>query len=84
MRSFSEKGRENWSSSSFMKNCRTAVNALLDDKENDSFRRFNYRTSEKVYKEFLLYTIGRNINKYYRFLHDKIQKFEGKKEEKVA
>ena len=55
-----------------------------DIKENDSFRRFNYRTSEKVYKEFMLYAIGRNINKYHRFLHDKIQKFEGKTEEKAA
>ena len=55
-----------------------------DTKENDSFRRFNYRTSEKVYKEFMLYAIGRNINKYPRFLHDKIQKFEEKTEEKTA
>ena len=38
-----------------------------DIKENDSFRRFNYRTVEKVYKEFMLYAIGRNINKYHRF-----------------
>ena len=55
-----------------------------DIKENDGFRRFNYRTAEKVYKEFILYAIGRNINKYHRFLHDKIKKFEGKTEEKVA
>ena len=55
-----------------------------DIKENDNFRRFNYRTSEKVYKEFMLYAIGRNINKYHRFLHDEIQKFEGKTEKKTA
>lgn len=55
-----------------------------DIKENDSFRRFHYRTSEKVYKEFLLYAIGRNRNKYHRFLHDEIKKFEGKREEKAA
>ena len=55
-----------------------------DIKENDSFRRFNYRTTEKVYKEFMLYAIGRNLNKYHRFLHDKIQKYEGKTEEKTA
>ena len=55
-----------------------------DIKENDSFRQFNYRTAEKVYKEFMLYAIGRNINKYHRFLHDKIKKFEGKTEEKAA
>ena len=54
-----------------------------DIKENDSFRRFNYR-STKVYKEFMLYAIGRNINKYHRFLHDEIKKFEGKTEEKAA
>ena len=42
------------------------------------------RTSEKVYKEFMLYAIGRNINKYHRFLHGEIKKFEGKTEEKAA
>ena len=55
-----------------------------DIKENEDFRRFNYRSSEKVYKEFLLYAIGRNLNKYHRFLHGEIQKFEGKKEQTVA
>ena len=55
-----------------------------DIKENDGFRRFNYRTAEKVYKEFMLYAIGRNINKYHRFLHDEIKKFEGKAEEKAV
>ena len=38
-----------------------------DIKENENFRRFNYRSSDKVYKEFMLYAIGRNINKYHRF-----------------
>ena len=38
-----------------------------DIKENENFRRFNYRSTEKVYKEFMLYAIGRNINKYHRF-----------------
>lgn len=55
-----------------------------DIKENENFRRFNYRSSEKVYKEFMLYAIGRNINKYHRFLWGKIQKFEGKQEQKVS
>ena len=55
-----------------------------DIKENDDFRRFNHRTADKVYKEFMLYAIGRNINKYHRFLCNKIQKFEGKKEENAA
>ena len=55
-----------------------------DIKENDDFRRFNHRSSEKVYKEFMMYAIGRNINKYHRFLCNKLQKFEGKKEEKTA
>lgn len=55
-----------------------------DIKENEDFRRFNYRSSEKVYKEFMLYAIGRNINKYHRFLQGKIQKFEGKSGEKTA
>ncbi len=55
-----------------------------DIKENENFRRFNYRSKEKVYKEFMLYAIGRNIMKYHRFLHDEIKKFEGKKEQKAA
>ena len=42
-----------------------------DIKENENFRRFNYRSSDKVYKEFMLYAIGRNINKYHRFLYEK-------------
>lgn len=55
-----------------------------DIKENEKFRRFNYRSTEKVYKEFMLYAIGRNINKYHRFLHNKIHKFEGKTVENTA
>ena len=45
---------------------------------------FHYRSAEKVYKEFMLYAIGRNINKYHRFLYEELQKYEGKKEEKTA
>ena len=55
-----------------------------DIKENEDFRRFNYRTTEKVYKEFMLYAIGRNINKYHRFQHEEIKKFEGKTDQKIA
>ena len=33
---------------------------------------------KKVYKEFMMYAIGRNINKYHRFLPDEIKKFAGK------
>ena len=55
-----------------------------DIKENENFRRFNYRSADKVYKEFMLYAIGRNINKYHRFLHDEIKKFEGKTDQKTA
>lgn len=55
-----------------------------DIKENEKFRRFYYRTEEKVYKEFMLYAIGRNVNKYHRFLHHEIEKFEGKTEQKTA
>ena len=55
-----------------------------DIKENENFRRFNYRSADKVYKEFMLYAIGRNINKYYRFLNKKLKKFEGKTTEKTA
>lgn len=55
-----------------------------DMKENEGFRRFYYRRTEKVYKEFMLYAIGRNINKYHRFLYQEIEKYEGKPEEKKA
>ena len=55
-----------------------------DIKGNEDFRRFNYRSTDKVYKEFMLYAIGRNINKYYRFLSEKLKKFEGKNAKKTA
>ena len=32
----------------------------------------------------MLFAIGRNINKYHRFLHAKLKKFEGKIQEKIA
>ena len=54
------------------------------EKEKENFRRFNYRSADKVYKEFMLYAIGRNINKYCRFLNEKLKKFEGKTTKKTA
>lgn len=55
-----------------------------DIKENENFWRFHHWSTEKVYKEFMLYAIGRNINKYHRFLHDKIKKYEGNKVQKTV
>jgi len=55
-----------------------------DIKENEHFRRFNHRSTGKVYQEFMLYAIGRNINKYHRFLHGEIKKFEGKTEQMAS
>ena len=55
-----------------------------DIKENENFRKSNYRSSAKVYKEFMLFAIGRNINKYHRFLYNQIQKFEEKQIQNVA
>lgn len=55
-----------------------------DIKENDNFRRFNYRGSEKVDKEFMMYIFGRNLNKYHRFKTGKLKKFEGKTSEVAA
>jgi len=55
-----------------------------DIKENDNFRRFKYRSSQKVEKEFMLYAMARNINKYHRFVNGKIKKFEGKSDQQVA
>ena len=36
-----------------------------DIKENENFQRFNYLSEEKVFKEFILYAIGRIILKYH-------------------
>ena len=55
-----------------------------DIKENEDFRRFYYRSAENVYKEFMLYAIGRNIMKYHRFIHHEIEKYEEKREQKAA
>ena len=55
-----------------------------DIKENENFRRFSHRSTEKVYKEFMLYAIGRNINKYHRFLHGELKKYEGKTDTEAA
>lgn len=55
-----------------------------DIKENGNFRRFNYCSSEKVYKESMLYVMGRNVNKYHCFLHHEIEKYEGKTEQKTS
>lgn len=55
-----------------------------DIKENEDFRRFHYRTSGKVYREFLVYVIGRNLNKYHRFSTGELKSYEQKKKEKTA
>ena len=46
-----------------------------DMKQNDDFRRVNHRSTLKVYKEFALYAIGRNINKYHRFEKGKLVQY---------
>ena len=51
---------------------------------NTEKKKQNGYTQTKVYKEFMLFAIGRNINKYHRFLHAKLKKFEGKIQEKTA
>ena len=53
-------------------------------KKGENFRRFHYRFTKKVYKEFMPYMEGQNINKYHCFLHNEIQKFEGKTREETA
>ena len=55
-----------------------------DIKENEDFRRFHYRSSGKVYREFLMYAIGRNLNKYHRFSIGELKKYEPKSSENVA
>lgn len=53
-------------------------------KNNENFLHFNYRLAEKIYKEFILYAIDRNMNKYHRFLYDEIREFEGKNDPKMT
>ncbi len=67
----SEKGRYNRHIRSIQ-----TEGSFGDMKQNDDFRRFNYRGTEKVYKEVLLYAFGRNINKYYRFMHGEIEEYK--------
>lgn len=55
-----------------------------DIKENDKFRRFNYRSFKKVYKEFMIYLFGRNLNKYHKFIKGEIKEFKGKTAETAA
>lgn len=55
-----------------------------DIKENEDFRRFHYRSSGKVYREFLMYAIGRNLNKYHRFSIGELKKYDPKSSENVA
>ena len=54
-----------------------------DIKENENFRRFHYRSEEKVYKEFMLYAIGRNIMKYHRSCIMKLKNTKGKRKRKL-
>lgn len=46
-----------------------------DMKENDGFRRFNNRSTEKVYKEVLFYFFGKNIKRLHSFKHNNLQEF---------
>ena len=46
-----------------------------DMKYNDDFTRVNHRSMDKVYKEFALYAIGRNIHKYHRFEHKLLSEY---------
>ncbi len=47
-----------------------------DMKKSDSFRKFNHRSKDKVFKETLLYNFSRNINKYHKFINDNIKSYE--------
>jgi hypothetical protein len=49
-----------------------------DMKHNHKIRHFNHRGEEKVYKEMLFYTFGRNLIKYHRFEQKELESFEGK------
>ncbi len=49
-----------------------------DIKENEKFRKSNYRKEEKVYKEFMLYAIGRNIKQISSIPSWKVEKIRRK------
>ncbi|WP_240839461.1 IS1182 family transposase [Acidaminobacter sp. JC074] len=55
-----------------------------DIKANDGFTSFNHRSEEKVYKEFLLNAVGKNMMKYHRFINGNIKEFKGKSDTKAA
>lgn len=55
-----------------------------DMKENDDFRKFNHRTSTKVYKESLLYIFGKNIGRYHKFVNGDLKKYEMKDDQTAA
>jgi superfamily II DNA helicase RecQ len=55
-----------------------------DMKENDGFRKFNHRSSEKVYKESLIYIFGKNIGRYHKFMNDELKKYEPNIEQMTA
>ncbi len=44
-------------------------------KHNDGFTRVNHRSIDKGYKEFAVYAIARNINKYHRFKAGTLKEF---------
>jgi len=50
-----------------------------DIKENENFTRFNHRGESKVKTEFMLYIIGRNLNKYHRFMNGALKEYSPKK-----
>lgn len=49
-----------------------------DMKHNHQIRRFNHRSEEKVTKEILFYTFGRNLMKYHRFEQKELKSYEKK------
>ena len=63
--------------------CKTVLNVLYFPDKVFCLKECGNNALEILYS-CLLYTSGRNINKYHRFLHDEIKKFEGKTEEKTA
>lgn len=55
-----------------------------DMKENDGFRKFNHRSSEKVYKESLIYNFGKNIGRFHKFKTGQLKKYESNVDQTAA
>lgn len=76
----------------YLKQNKITSHIKLQDHEKQKTRGYTediskyYNMTTQVFEDelYMLYAIGRNINKYHRFLHEEIKKFEGKRNQNAA